>query len=133
MVLQRSREIPKIPKDLVRPQIVAGVNALGRGSDRESLTAFVTTIAQTMGPEALVKYIDPSEYIKRLAAAQGIETLNLIKTEQTVQGEMQQQQGMAQEMELTKQTGQLANAQVKANEQSTGGGEEAGAEEAPLS
>ena len=81
MVLQRSREIPKIPKDLVRPQIVAGVNALGRGSDRESLTAFVTTIAQTMGPEALVKYIDPSEYIKRLAAAQGIETLNLVKTE----------------------------------------------------
>jgi len=133
MVLQRSREIPKIPKDLVRPQIVAGVNALGRGSDRESLTAFVTTIAQTMGPEALVKYIDPSEYIKRLAAAQGIETLNLIKTEQTVQGEMQQQQGMAQEMELTKQTGQLANAQVKANEQSTRGGEEAGGEEAPLS
>ena len=122
MVLQRSREIPKIPKDLVRPQIVAGVNALGRGSDRESLTAFVTTIAQTMGPEALVKYIDPSEYIKRLAAAQGIETLNLVKTEQAVQGEMQQQQGMAQEMELTKQAGQFANAEVKANEIAQGGG-----------
>ena len=124
MVLQRSREIPKIPKDLVRPQIVAGVNALGRGSDRESLTAFVTTIAQTMGPEALVKYIDPSEYIKRLAAAQGIETLNLVKTEQTVQEDMAQQQGMAQEMELTKQAGQFANAEVKANEiaQSGGGG-----------
>jgi hypothetical protein len=133
MVLQRRREIPKIPKDLVRPQIVAGVNALGRGSDRESLTSFVTTIAQTMGPEALVKYIDPSEYIKRLAAAQGIETLNLVKSEETVQGEMDQQMQEAQQMELTKQAGQFANAEVKANEQSTGGGEEAGAEEAPLS
>ncbi|MEL0190521.1 MAG: portal protein [Candidatus Poseidoniales archaeon] len=123
MVLQRDKEIPKIPKDLVRPQIVAGVNALGRGSDRESLTAFVTTIAQTMGPEALVKYIDPSEYIKRLAAAQGIETLNLIKTEQAVQGEMQQQQAMAQQMELTKQAGQFANADARIESTGGGGGE----------
>ena len=58
-VLQRSGQIPKLPKDLVRPQIVAGVNALGRGQDRESLTAFITTLAQTMGPEAIMKYIDP--------------------------------------------------------------------------
>ena len=48
-----------------------------------------------MGPEALVKYIDPSEYIKRLAAAQGIDMLNLVKTEQQMlQQEMQQQQAM---------------------------------------
>jgi len=124
MVLQRRGEIPKIPKDLVRPQIVAGVNALGRGSDRESLTAFVTTIAQTMGPEALVKYIDPSEYITRLAAAQGIDTLNLVKTEEAVQGEMQQQQEMAQQMELTKQAGQFANAdaRIESNGQPDNGG-----------
>ena len=77
-----------------------------------------------------MKYIDPSEYITRLAAAQGIETLNLVKTEDAVQGEMQQQQQMAQQMELTKQAGQFANADVKANEQATRGGE-AGAEEAP--
>ena len=85
MVLQRNREIPKIPKGLVNPSIVAGVNALGRGQDRESLTQFITTIAQTMGPEALVKYVDPSEYIKRLAAAQGIDMLNLVKDEQMLQ------------------------------------------------
>ena len=41
MVLQRSGQLPKIPKDLVRPTIVAGVNALGRGQDRESLTNFI--------------------------------------------------------------------------------------------
>ena len=34
---QRKGEIPKIPKDIVKPTIVAGVNALGRGQDRESL------------------------------------------------------------------------------------------------
>ena len=69
----------------MNPSIVAGVNALGRGQDEESLTQFITTIAQTMGPEALVKYVDPSEYIKRLAAAQGIDMLNLVKDEQMLQ------------------------------------------------
>ncbi len=108
-ILQRSNQIPKIPKDLVRPQIVAGVNALGRGQDRESLTQFVGTIAQTMGPEALMKYVDSTEYIKRLAAAQGIDVLNLVKTEEQLQQEMQQQQSQAQQMELTKQAGNLAS------------------------
>ena len=108
LVLQRSKELPNIPKDLVRPQIVAGVNALGRGQDRESLTAFVTTIAQTLGPEALMKFINPSEAIKRLAAAQGIDILNLVKTEQQIQEEMQQQQQAAQQQALVEQAGQLA-------------------------
>ena len=110
LVLQRSKELPNIPKDLVRPQIVAGVNALGRGQDRESLTAFITTIAQTLGPEALMQFIDPSEAIKRLAAAQGIDILNLVKTEQQMQEEMQQQQQQAMQQSMMDQAGQLAGA-----------------------
>jgi hypothetical protein len=108
LILQRNKEIPSIPKDLVRPQIVAGVNALGRGQDRESLTAFVTTIAQTLGPEALMQYINPSEAIKRLAAAQGIDILNLVKTEQQLQEEMLQQQQAAAQQSLIDQAGQMS-------------------------
>jgi len=99
LVLQRSGELPKIPKDLVSPTIVAGINALGRGQDRESLTTFIGTIAQTLGPEALMKYINPDEAIKRLAAAQGIDVLNLVKSMEDQQAEaeaqMQQEQDMA--------------------------------------
>ena len=108
LVLQRSKELPNIPKDLVRPQIVAGVNALGRGQDRESLTAFVTTIAQTLGPEALMQFINPSEAIKRLAAAQGIDVLNLVKTEQQLQQEQQEAQQQAVQQSLIDQAGQMA-------------------------
>ena len=108
LVLTRSGEIPKIPKDLVRPSIVAGVNALGRGQDRESLTQFIGTIAQTLGPEALMQYINASEAIKRLAAAQGIDVLNLVKTEQQIQQEMAQQQQMQAQQALVEQAGQLA-------------------------
>ena len=110
LILQRSKEIPNIPKDLVRPQIVAGVNALGRGQDRESLTSFITTIAQTLGPEALMQFINPSEAIKRLAAAQGIDVLNLVKSEQQLQQEAQEAQQQAAQQSLIDQAGQMAGA-----------------------
>jgi len=107
-ILQRNKELPKIPKDLVRPEIVAGVNALGRGQDQQSLVQFAQTLAQTMGPEVMAKYLDPAEYVKRLAAAQGIDVLNLVKTPETMQQEQQQQMQQMQQQELMKQAGQLA-------------------------
>ena len=108
LILQRSNQIPKLPKDLVRPTIVAGINALGRGQDRESLTQFIGTIAQSLGPEALMKYVQPLEAIKRLAAAQGIDILNLVKTEEEMAQEMAAQQQQMQQKSLMDQAGQLA-------------------------
>ena len=110
LVLQRSGQIPKLPKDLTRVKIVAGINALGRGQDKEALIQFITTIAQTIGPEAIGRFLNTDEYVKRLAAAQGIDYLNLIKTQEQMQQESQQQQQAAQQQELVKQTGQLASA-----------------------
>jgi hypothetical protein len=109
LVLQRSKTIPNIPKDLVQPTIVAGVNALGRGQDRESLTQFIQTIAQTLGPEALMRFLNASEAIKRLAAAQGIDILNLVKTEDEMAQEAQQAQQAQMQASLMDQAGQLAN------------------------
>ena len=108
LILQRNKEIPRLPKDLVRPKIVAGVNALGRGQDREALTTFIGTIAQTLGAEALFKFVDPSEAIKRLAAAQGIDVLNLIKTPEQLMQDKQMQQAQAAQQSLVDQTGQIA-------------------------
>ena len=97
-VFQKTGEIPRIPKGMVKPIIVAGINALGRGQDVQALGSFLQTIAQTMGPEAIAQYINPDELIKRLAAAQGIDVLNLVKSMQEIQAE--QQQAMNQQAEL---------------------------------
>jgi len=103
-VFQKTGEIPKIPKGMVKPIIVAGINALGRGQDVQALGSFLTTIAQTMGPEAIAQYINPDEVIKRLAAAQGIDVLNLVKSMQEIQQEKQQAMQQQAEMEAIKQT-----------------------------
>ena len=109
-ILQRNKEIPKIPKDLVRPQIVAGVNALGRGQDQQSLVQFAQTLAATMGPEVIAKYLDPGEYVKRLAAAQGIDVLNLVKTPETMAAEKQQQQQEYAQQSMVDQASAFAKA-----------------------
>ena len=108
--LQRSKQIPAVPKNLVKPTIVAGINALGRGQDRDALVQFITTIAQTMGPEALQRFVNADEAIKRLAAAQGIDVLNLVKSMEQMQQEQEQQQAQVQQQELLKQAGQFASA-----------------------
>ena len=108
LILQRTNQIPRLPKDVVRPKIVAGINSLGRGQDNEALTRFIGTVAQTLGPEALLQFIDPSEAIKRLAAAQGIDVFNLVRTpEQLQQLKEQRAQEMSQKS-LVDQTGQIA-------------------------
>ena len=105
--LTRSKQIPALPKGLVNPTIVAGINALGRGQDRESLIQFVTTIAQTMGPQALAQYVNPDEAIKRLAASQGIDILNLVKGMEQIQSEKQEAMRQQMQASLVNQTGQL--------------------------
>ena len=108
-ILQRNKDLPKIPKDVVRPTIIAGVNAIGRGQDQQTLVQFAQTLAQTMGPEIMAKFLDPGEYVKRLAAASGIDVLNLVKTPETMQQEKQAQQQQMMQAELVKQAGQFAS------------------------
>ena len=55
-----------------------------------------------------MQYINPQEAIKRLAAAQGIDVLNLVKTEQQIQEEMAAAQQAQQQQSLVDQAGQLA-------------------------
>ena len=62
-----------------------------------------------MGPEALQQYINPDEAIKRLAAAQGIDVLNLVKSMEELQQEKQQAEAMAMQQQMMGQAGQLAS------------------------
>jgi len=97
-IFQKTGEIPRIPKGMVKPIIVAGINSLGRGQDVQALGGFLQTIATTMGPEAISTYINPDEVIKRLAAAQGIDVLNLVKSVE--ERDEADQQAAQQEAEL---------------------------------
>jgi len=90
------------------PTVVAGLNGVGRGQDKQSLIEFLQTIAQGMGPEALSQYVVPTEFMSRLAAASGIDTVGLIKTTQQIQSEQEAAQKQATQSQIMGQMGQLA-------------------------
>jgi hypothetical protein len=107
-VMTRSKKLPSLPKNLVAPTIVAGLGSVGRGQDRAALMEFISTVSQGLGPEALTQFINPLELMKRLAAASGIDTLNLIKDPATMEAEQQQAQQQMMQQQMMGQMGQLA-------------------------
>ena len=106
--MSRSKVLPTLPKGLVMPTVVAGLNGIGRGQDRQSLMEFAGTIAQIMGPEIMAQYLNPDEFIKRLAAASGIEALGLVKGAEQMKQESDQAKQDAMQAQLMGQAGQLA-------------------------
>lgn len=107
-VLSKAKKLPPLPKGIVIPTVVAGVYGIGRGQDRIALLEFVSTVGQAMGPEALVQYINPTEFLKRLAAASGLQILGLVKTEEQLAQEAEQQAQQQQQQTILQQAGQLA-------------------------
>ena len=93
--------LPPLPKGLIKPQITTGLEAIGRNNEKARLTNFLQIIGATLGPEALLNYINPTELIKRYAAADSIEIAGLVKTEQELQAEQSQQEELALQQQLT--------------------------------
>jgi len=110
--LQRKKELPKLPKDLVFPTVVAGLSGVGRGQDQQALTGFIQTLGQTIGPDKIPTFIHLEEFTKRLATASGIDQLSLVKTAEERQQEQQAAQQAAQQQSLMDQAGQLAGTPV---------------------
>ena len=99
-MLVRSGKAPKLPERLVKPKIVTGVQGLGRGNDRNKLIEFIGTVSQALGPDIMRQYMNVDEAIKRLANSIGIDTVNLVKTQEEIQDEMEamQQQQLIQSL-----------------------------------
>lgn len=90
--LQRTKKIPKLPKGIVKPTIITGMEAIGRSQDFERLQMFVQT-ATALGAQT---HINMDEALARVSASIGIDPKNLIKSQEQIQQE--QQQAMQQQM-----------------------------------
>ena len=102
-VMGKKKTLPKLPKDIVKPVIITGVEALGRGNDLQKLDLFLSGAAQMFGPEVLQQYVMPNEYFTRRATALGIKTEGLIKSSEQLQQEQQAaQQAQQQQMMVEK-------------------------------
>ena len=98
--MPKQKKMPKFPKGVVKPQVITGIEALGRGQDLNKLSQFLQYLGP-LGPEAIMSNLNLDDYIDRLGASLGIDTSGLVKTPEQKQAEqqaqMQQQQQMMQQ------------------------------------
>jgi len=99
--MQKEGKMPKFPKDTLKPQIVTGLEALGRGQDLNKLSQFLQML-QPLGQQVIASELNIGDYLDRLGASLGIDTQGLVKSDeqkmqeqQAMQEQMQQQQMMA--------------------------------------
>ena len=95
--MTKAKKMPKFPKEVVKPQVITGIEALGRGQDLNKLSQFLQYLSP-LGPEAIMSNLNLDDYIDRLGASLGIDTSGLIKTAEQKQAEQQAQMEQQQQM-----------------------------------
>ena len=109
--MEKGGRLPALPKKIVKPTIVTGLEALGRGHDLNKLDMFIQGAAQLLG-DSFKQYVNMGDYLKRRATSLGIDTEGLIKDEEAIAEEqrMAQAQQMAQQVapNVAKAAGEMA-------------------------
>ena len=110
-ILQKTRKIPDFPKgedgeSLIHPKPITGMEAIGRGDDRNKLLEFIGSARDALGPEILTQYINMEEALRRLAASSSIDTTNLVKTPEQLEDEAK---SLAQQNEKMQQQEMMSN------------------------
>lgn len=93
--LQKSGEVVKFPsalKKYIQPTVITGVEALGRSSDIEKIRTFLALGASFLGPQEMIKRINPSIMLQNLAINLGVNIIDLLKSEAQMEQEAQAQQ-----------------------------------------
>ncbi len=104
-ILRKKRKLPDFPNSeitgepLIKEKAVTGIEAIGRGDDRNKLVDFIQTANNALGPEAMMKFLNVEEALRRLAASGSIDTTNLVKTSQQLQQEAAAQAEAAQQQQ----------------------------------
>lgn len=78
--LKKRKALPALPKGLVTPTVVTGVEALGRGHDLQRMDVAFGTIQRFYGPEIAAEWTHPGEAIARTFTAAGVEKKGLVVT-----------------------------------------------------
>lgn len=82
--MEREGALPSLPQNMVSPQVVTGLEALGRTSDYQKLREFIAETGQELGPQVVATYINVGDYLRRKATALQMDLDGLIKSDEQV-------------------------------------------------
>ncbi len=109
--LQATGRVTKLPKGTTKMTLATGDAALGRAVTQQAVDAFLSQAGAIFTPQVVAQYVSVRDYLERSAAANHIDPDGLIKTEDELAEDSQQQQmsALAQNVapEVVKQGGQM--------------------------
>ena len=93
--LKRTSPVLAAVTQVAEPQIVTGLEALGRLAEITRIQQWAQVVSSMFGPEIMQTIADPLAMSARVASALGVSTLGIHKTKTQIQREAQQRQQAA--------------------------------------
>ena len=97
--MTKKKMLPALPKGVVKPTIVTGLEALGRGHDLNKYQMFLNALAP-LGPEALAQYMNSGDFVKRIGTSLGIDMNGLVKSDEQLAAEKDQREQLRQQQQM---------------------------------
>jgi hypothetical protein len=113
--MQKQKKVPALPKGMVTPTIVTGLEALGRGHDLNKLATLLEHL-MPLGPEEIAKRLNVGDYITRIGTSLGMDMDGLVKSEDQIQQEQQQAMMMQTGQQLAPQAFDAVKEQMMAQQ-----------------
>lgn len=93
-----------LPVDVIKPKIITGIEALGRGNDLKKLRVFLGSVTEVLGAEAVNSVLKTDAVLTLFGNAIGVKTDEIVKSPEEIAMEQQQ----AAQEQLAMQTAQQA-------------------------
>lgn len=105
-LMESNNKLPKLPKEAMNLTITTGLTAIGRGHDLSRLDTFIDR-ANRLGEQVVAERVDTTDYLKRVATALNLDANGLVRTEEEIRAnnDQEQQRRMAETMTM-QQAGQ---------------------------
>jgi len=98
---EKAGNLTSIPKNVVKPVIVTGLESIGRSHDLDKIRLFFDELTRlaTIDPE-VARYLHTGEWINRIGTALAVPQKGLVRDGEEVQAEIQKERQDAQRAEL---------------------------------
>lgn len=74
------KDLKELPEGLVRVSVVTGLDSIGQTSEESRLMRFGRAGKEMLGEQGFVQSIEPTDFLRRLAAAQSVKSEGLVKS-----------------------------------------------------
>jgi hypothetical protein len=93
--MTREKALPKLPEGTVEPEIITGVEALGRANDAVKLEQLLALVTQSFGPDVANEVFRPSQTAREFATALGVDADTHIRSDEEIEQRRQEAMQMA--------------------------------------